>query len=158
MKRIKLCGGSYALVDDEDYGWLQKYKWHLNGGYATRTEKNRTIKMHREIMRTPKGKLTDHINQNKLDNRKNNLRFCTGSQNQANVPKINKLTSSPFKGVSWFKRYRKWRVQISVDGIHKHIGYFDNEVHAAIAHDLWAKDSFGEYASTNFRVVQLFSN
>ena len=91
MKKIKLSKGKYALVDDKDYDQLSKVSWHFNDLYATRglvsDGKLKTIYLHRFIANTPKGMETDHINQNKLDNRRENLRICTSSQNRTNKGK-----------------------------------------------------------------------
>ena len=85
MKEIPLTRGKFALVDDEDYEWLSQWKWYCSTtGYAVRGCKNRILYMHREIAKTKPGMLTDHINRNKLDNRKENLRFCSHRENMKN--------------------------------------------------------------------------
>jgi len=66
----------------------------------------------------------DHINGNTFDNRIENLRNCSKSQNQFNK-KISKNNTSSIKGISWSKQKKKWRARISVDGQEKHIGFFD---------------------------------
>ena len=71
MKKIPLTQKQFALVDDENFKWLNQWKWYFSNGYAMRGfRKNGKIirlLMHREILKTPKGKDTDHINSNKLD-------------------------------------------------------------------------------------------
>ena len=93
MKQIFLTKGFIALVDDDDYNHLSQWKWHVSNGYAVRTRHfkdlngkwcKQTIFMHRVIMNTPKGMYTDHVDQNKLNNCKPNLRFCTISENNRN--------------------------------------------------------------------------
>ena len=87
MKYIKI---SYkntcyeAKVDDSDYELLSKYRWNYTNGYAQGKVNGKLIGMHRFIMRTPKGMVTDHINHDTLDNRRANLRICTHAQNMAN--------------------------------------------------------------------------
>ena len=87
MKEIKLTQDKVALVDDEDYKWLNEFKWYCAAGYAARNspkingKQSINIFMHREINNTPKGMDTDHISHNRLDNRKVNLRTCTCSEN-----------------------------------------------------------------------------
>lgn len=103
MKKIPLTQGKFALVDDEDFDVLNKFKWCCNNwGYAMRNIQRNGIKsaiiMHREIMNTPKGMDTDHIDHNKLNNQKNNLRICTRRENQRNRKK-NVNGTSKFKGV-----------------------------------------------------------
>jgi hypothetical protein len=92
MKRIKLTQGKYALVDDEDFESLNKYKWYFHQGYAIRNTKMKfgkrtTIFMHRIITNCPKGKDVDHINMNGLNNQKYNMRVCKRSQNITNDKK-----------------------------------------------------------------------
>src|SRR5574341_305184 len=92
MKEIKLNNGSVCIVDDDDYEDLNKYKWKVSKwGYAVRelqrNGKWSTILMHRVVNRTPVGMVTDHINGNKLDNRRFNLRTCTTTENNANRSK-----------------------------------------------------------------------
>lgn len=74
------------MVDDEDFEYLNQWKWTAhrigNDWYATRGEKKKIIYMHREILRTPKGMLTDHIDMDGLNNQKKNLRICTHQQNK----------------------------------------------------------------------------
>jgi len=92
MKKIKLSQGKVTLVDDEDFDLLSKYRWHYHTGcrceYARRSTwkdgKVGTIYMHQMIINTPPGLETDHINGNKLDNRRENLRICTTRENQHN--------------------------------------------------------------------------
>lgn len=93
-KKIFLPQNRYVTVDDDDYNWLKRWKWHIAGsGYATTDIKYNDggkcgyckHRMHRLINQTPEGMLTDHINGNKLDNRKSNLRTVNATQNKANI-------------------------------------------------------------------------
>lgn len=93
-KKISLSQGKYAIVDTEDYDWLNQRTWSAikagNTFYAGRTQtkpKRKRIYMHREIMKAPPNKQVDHINLNGLHNKKCNLRLCTNSQNHQNSPK-----------------------------------------------------------------------
>ncbi len=86
MRKIKLTQGEYALVDNIDFERLNKHKWYYNGNYAVRgiliNKKPVVWRMHWDIMGKPeKGLETDHINRNKLDNRKSNLREITQLEN-----------------------------------------------------------------------------
>jgi hypothetical protein len=72
LKTIKLSQGKEVIVDEEDYAYLSQWKWYFNGGYAVRGCKKRIL-MHRVIMATPDDKVTDHINRDKLDNRRCNF-------------------------------------------------------------------------------------
>lgn len=105
--------------------------------------------MHREIMDVPKHLVCDHINHNGLDNRKNNLRTCTRQQNTHNQ-KPRKKGTSKYKGVDWNKRQKKWRARIYYRGKCHYLGYFNNEIDAALTYDKKAKELFGEFACLNF--------
>lgn len=159
MKTIPLTHGKVAIVDSEDYKWLSQFKWRAQKSgkrpdsfYAVRNvtiEKRRTtIQMHRQIMHPPEGLEIDHKNNNGLDNRRCNLRFCTRSQNMANSRGHTRRFSS-FKGVSFHKEYKKWRVRITHNGKNLHVGFFRSEVRAAKAYDDKAKELFGEFARPN---------
>ena len=98
------------------------------------------IKMHREILRVPDEMFVDHINHNGLDNRKANLRSATRAQNTRNRRKDQKSNfHSKYKGLTWYRRKKRWAVRIIVDGKSKFIGYFDNEIDDAKAYDTAAK-------------------
>ena len=149
---IPLTQGLYALIDGEDYEWLNRWKWHAQRAkndicYAVRLE--RKISMHRIITNAPKNKQVDHINHNGLDNRRCNLRICTNSQNsQSRRLSLNK--TSKYKGVMWDKRCKKWYVQITCFYKQAYLGRYDNEIEAAKTYDKKAKELFGEFALTNF--------
>lgn len=166
VRRIPLTQGQYALVDDEDYGWLIRWKWTVAKGRAVRSERvsetpgitrhnRKKIQMHRVILGARPGEQVDHINRDKLDNRRENLRIATGSQNQHNKAAIllrkGKETSSVYKGVSWNRKKRKWWVGIAVNGKTIHVGRFNDEVEAAKAYDEAARRLHGEFACLNFR-------
>jgi hypothetical protein len=112
----------------------------------------RMLKEQGKILR--KDEYVDHINRNPLDNRRENLRVATSSQNNVNKGKIKavngKETSSKFKGVSWDKKAQKWKARIKCDGMSTHLGYFDSEEDAARAYDNAAKDRHGEFENLNF--------
>lgn len=160
MKCIKLTKNKSAIVDDECYNELNKWRWHCDGrGYAARTEHNgydngkrvtQSIKMHRQILRASKGVFVDHINGDKLDNRRSNLRFATTAQNNRNS-KTPAHNSSGYKGVYEDKRNlkNKWQAYITVDNKKIHLGYFYTKEDAAKKYNDVAKELFGEYARVN---------
>lgn len=155
MKEIKLSqhgknrGLYVALVDDDDFDYLNQFKWQVQankyGLYAKRHMNGLTIRMHWDIMG---GKLIDHIDGNGLNNQRNNLRFCTHSQNAMNK-KSDKNTTSKYKGVCWYKTRSVWVGQIGINGKSTCLGYFTDEIEAAKAYDREAKILFGEFARLN---------
>ena len=152
-KKIELTRGYETIVDAKDYGWLNQWSWYYAHGYAVRTVydengKSHQLRMHRLIINTPDGMDTDHINGDKLDNRRQNLRPATRSQNVANTF-VEKQNNSGYKGVSWKKSNNKWVAQIRVDNVVKHIGLFDSKEEAGRAYNKEATRYFGEYAYLN---------
>src|SRR3990167_10308366 len=103
MKEIKLTQGKITLVDDEDFEYINQWKWHVIKNkkqthfYAQRSENGKSIRMHRVIMKTPHNKDVDHIDHNGLNNQKNNLRNCTTQENIRNRTSYGK---SSYLGVS----------------------------------------------------------
>ena len=155
MKEIPLTQGKFALVDDEDFDRINQWKWCYRQGYAIRgvnlgKRKVKTIQMHTLIIGTPKGMTTDHINGNKIDNRRSNLRICTQKQNTKNRQVSKKIVkSSTYKGVSWHKQNKKWQANIKVNYHHIYLGTFKTENEAARAYDTAATKHFGEFARLN---------
>lgn len=155
MKTIPLTKGKEAFVSDCDYEYYSQFNYYLNSeGYAVRdiwivgTGKKKTVRMHREILQTPPGMDTDHIDRNRLNNQRENLRVCTRSQNLANKgPR--ETNKSGFKGVSWSKQNKKWAVQVGVNKKTICIGHFDDIVDAAKAYNEAAIKHFGEFAHLN---------
>ena len=152
MKEIKLSKGKFAFVDDEDFEYLNQWKWCIDDrNYAKRAVningKQSWIKMHRIIMNAPGKMEVDHVNRNNLDNRKSNLRICTHSQNIANSKKPITNTSG-VKGVHWKKNNNKWESYIGYQGKKIYIGLFDDIEKAAIAYKNKAHELFGEFART----------
>lgn len=160
MKKIELTQDQVTWVDDWNFEELNQYKWYAKwdestkGYYAARNEsmglgKRTTIRMHAQIMKTPKGMRTDHINGNTLFNLESNLRICNASENNRNRGRtIN--NKSGYKGVSWHKHTRKFQSQIRHDGKVIYLGYFDNPIDAAVVYDAKAKELHGEFARVNF--------
>lgn len=153
MREIQLTQGKFAMVDDEDYEKLNKFNYCYNKGYAARgrtigKNKRDTITMHKDIIFCPEGMEIDHINGNKLDNRKSNLRICTKQQNQWNCSST-KNSTSKYRGVCFDNGTGKWRAGIMKDGKFIHIGRFFSETEAAIAWNEKAIEICGEYARLN---------
>jgi hypothetical protein len=150
-KSIPLTRGRFAIVDDEDAARVMDFTWHyMNNGYAGTTyDQGRKIYLHRFVMGAKRGEQVDHINMNKLDCRKENLRICSNQQNNANKTKQINNTSG-YKGVTWDKVNKKWSAAIMVNKRSKKLGRFTNKEDAAREYDKAAKMYFGEFARTNF--------
>jgi hypothetical protein len=159
MKEIIMTKGYVSLVDDADFGIVNKYKWHVYRRnhivYAISTirekGKRKTIYLHQVIMGTMnKGReiQIDHIDGNGLNNIRENLRRCTGFQNQHNRRRCRKSTSK-YKGVNWNIGTKKWISRICCNRKRIHLGYFKNELDAAIAYNAAAIKYFGEFARLN---------
>lgn len=151
-KSIFLSNGKECLVDDADYPWASQYKWHENTfGYAGRQKQVRGIragfKMHRELVNAPKGLDVDHINGNKLDNRRVNLRLATRQENARNK-RAQKNNKCGYKGVS--PSGKKFRASIRINKKQIHLGMFATSDAAAHARDKAEKEMFGEFANCNF--------
>jgi len=155
MKVLFLNDGiTEILVDDQDYDYLSTFSWRLNtGGYAITT--NRGLRMHRLIMNAPKDKFVDHLNYNRLDNRRSNLRLCTNAQNLQHSRSARRIKhpTSKYKGVSFAKERSKWLASITLFGHGINLGHYQTEHQAAMVYDLWALELFKEFANPNSNVV-----
>lgn len=153
--KIPLTQGKFAVVGPRDYKYLMQWKWHCDRGYALRSGYMNgirpKIRMHRAILERLGFKdfeECDHINRNKLDNRRLNLRPVTHRQNMYNQNQRGNNTSG-YTGVSWYKNYKKWRVQIPINGRNTHVGYFDDIEEAKRVRDKVVKKHYGEFAALN---------
>jgi len=159
-KLIPLTQGKFAIVDDEDYEELSKYKWFAHkepsAWYAYRNvrlpnNKRTLISMHRQILNPPKGVGVDHINHNGLNNKKENIRECTNAQNQHNRRRVKDKTTSKYKGVYYDERgKRKWVVRFKQDGKEHYVGCYYAETEAAEAYDRAVSKLRGNFACLNF--------
>lgn len=114
-----------AFVDKKDKDLVSKYKWHLHhSGYVQTNVKQqgeyKRVRLHKLLL--PEVRITDHINRNKLDNRRRNLRPITASGNIIN--------RSSTKGVYYEKRLRKWKAVIGVKYRQIYLGLFSTEEEA----------------------------
>lgn len=163
MTTIPLTQGLVALVDDEDYPWLVSFNWcaarraGARCNYAVRRTiqdaqgASRILCMHRQIMGEPVGFDVDHRNGDGLDCRRGNLRIATRCQNARNQRRLRLGKTSRFKGVSQHETNGRWRATIRVSPTRReHLGYFGDEVSAALAYDVAARHYFGEFAAPNF--------
>lgn len=158
FKKIKLTQGKYALVDAEDYEWLSQWKWFFDirkgdkTGYAFRNTRvgegpRRRIRMHNEILGA---RNIDHANGNGIDNRKNNLRPASRSQQAFNKGVHEHKKSLGCKGVSVVKDKKGipsyWIARITVEKKRIYLGVFKNHIAASRAYIKAAKKYHGEFA------------
>lgn len=140
---------AYALVDDEDYERVTDGpRWCFYQGYARRqlskgTPPNRTVQsvlLHRVVLGLEHGDGldADHINRNRLDNQRANLRVVTRGQNAQNTP-ARAGASSQHRGVSWNAQQRKWVANARLDRKRYYLGAFDSELEAARVAAEWRK-------------------
>jgi hypothetical protein len=148
MKKIKLTNGDYAIVDNNDYLFLNSYTWTCLQSKGNRTKyaqsrmgiKNESmIYMHRFILDAKKNQIIDHKNRNGLDNRRKNLRFCTASENQWNKSLYSKNVSG-YTGVSWHKNGEKWQARISAHNKTYFLGLFTDKKEAVLAYKNKSKE------------------
>ena len=159
MKEIMLSQGRVALVDDNDFEWLNKFKWYFGwNGYAIRSVKggNKKVSMHRTILLTScdnKGIQVDHINRNKLDNRRANLRKCSLIENRFNQSKGRNNTSS-FKGVCRHNQGKitTYKAYMYRKNKQHHLGVFSDIIKAAQTYDKAVLKYYGEFAAFNFPI------
>ncbi len=121
-----------TLISDQDVPTQGSYQWRLGGtGYAVRWKNGRTVYLHREIvgLEAGDGFEVDHINRDRLDNRRENLRVTVRAENGQNLP--SQEGSSRFRGVAFDKRRGKWTAQVKVNGRKHYLGGFDTEEEAA---------------------------
>ena len=135
-----------TLIDLEYIDVVKNYKWYLKQqGYVFN---NQVGYLHRFIMNPSDDLVVDHINHNKLDNRRENLRVCTSQENSHNLPILCNNTSG-IAGVTWDKNRNKWMARIIVNGKRKHLGRYNTKEEAAEARRQAEIEYFGEFAPNN---------
>lgn len=160
MKKLQLTAGYHSIVDDDIYDELKNSKWCTGLCQRTGVPRNAHRRRGRKLellhayvfKRKFPGldfEMIDHINMNPLDNRIENLRPCTRSENAMNIKK-HKDNSSGFKGVRWESRRKHWIANICKDYKSIYLGSYKSPIEAAYAYDKKAKELFGQFANLNF--------
>ena len=162
---ITMKNGETILLDKEDYLKYRGMSWHTIKGYAAHmvTEQDaefwglparKNVYMHRAVMgmvHGDKGIMVDHINHDRLDNRKQNLRECTASENARNLRNNVNNKSTGYKGVHWLcgQRRRPWQARIKLTDKMVYLGCYESAEEAARAYNEAAAEHFGSFACLN---------
>lgn len=157
---IHLSRGQVAIVDEADYGWLNRFSWAAQYNapdkrwYAFRcvripgTRRHERIYMHRLLLGLNKGdrKHGDHKNGDSLDNRRSNLRVATVAENRRNCKRYRTNTSG-YRGVHYSKKAEKYRATITINGRRVHLGFRDTaeEAHRELYAPA-AREHYGDFA------------
>jgi hypothetical protein len=156
-KEIPLTKGAIALVDDSDYDWLMTQgRWSLsNKGYAQHWYKlngqRKALLMHRLILSAPPHLHVDHINGNRLNNCRENLRLASRSENNANRAMM-PSNSSGYRGVN--RNRKHWEARIKYQNQRIYLGSFADAQEAALSYDAAARLLFADFAKLNFPYLE----
>lgn len=141
--------GKEFYFDLEDYDKIKDYCWLSSHDYICTSINGKIIPIYKIVLNiNDSSLLVDHRNHNKADNRKNNLRIVTYSQNNMNKSMQSNNTSGA-TGVVWYKTTNKWKAQIKINGKNIHLGYFVNFEDAVKARKKAEEKYFGEYSYDN---------
>lgn len=133
--------------EDEDLFKSRKWRIHRSSGYLCAKINGKFVYFHRAVLGFPNG-IVDHINRNKLDNRKKNLRVVCRHINAVNRD-IQKNNTSGYRGVSFLKKNKVWMSCITVNKKRHYLGCYSTAKQAAVAYNLAAKKFFGDNAVLN---------
>jgi hypothetical protein len=159
---LALSKGYVATIDDAD-AHLARFKWFAVTPYpglvyaVRRRPKDEIaaspgspkISLHRQLLGVLGSVQVDHINGDTLDNRRDNLRLASSTENGSNRS-LNRNSTSGYKGVTWVKARGNWRANIKVNGKPISLGVYDDPVEAARAYDKAAIELHGAFAKPNF--------
>lgn len=154
---IKLACGNVVIVDSDDAHLVAAKKWRFRNpgstphqsAYVVATDGQKQVFLHRVIVGAAPGTIIDHINGDRLDNRKSNLRQASHTENMRNRKKHADGRHSVFKGVSRFSN-GKFRALIRDGSKQIYLGSFETEVSAAFAYDVASLQIHGDFGRRNF--------
>ena len=148
-----------TIFDKENYEKVKLYKWGLrkahkqgypNYVYTVNKISGENIYLHHFIMNSNQQEIMiDHIDSDGLNNCKNNLRFCSNSENHMNKTKNFKGNQSGFKGVVFHPKTGKWQAQTHINGKQTYLGIYNTPEEAAKAYNIAVKEHYGEFAKLN---------
>jgi len=154
-KRDDTCSSClYSLITEKCVGYQRKRPHHLTSYWYVK-DRTKSIAAHKILwvldtkMSVPEGFEIDHIDRNGTNNLRTNLRLLTSLEQKFNASSRSN-SSSLYKGVSWMKQKHKWRAQVQLDKNKVHLGYFDNEIDAALAYDHYVKEHCPPCSYLNF--------
>ena len=137
--------GRTFIFDTDDYELIKNHTWYINSeNYVQSTVNNKSLKLHRLIMKPDEKEYVDHINHDTLNNRKYNLRIVTNSENTQNRGTPSNNTSG-VKGVIWKKKNNCWEARITHNGKRIHLGCFYDLEEAKKVRQKAEIEYFGEY-------------
>ena len=146
-----------VLFDIDDYATVCRYQWSVSSnGYACSGAGKKQVLFHRLILNASCESQVDHINRNKLDNRKCNLRLCSATQNHYNKSQQSNCQSG-YRGVA-LNQYGRWVANINQNGKSIFLGSYTTPEDAANAYDSAAAIVAGEFAYRNLPQVPLRPN
>jgi hypothetical protein len=150
MKTIELLNSDgVAYVDDSDRDRVTGYRWRLHeDGYAVAGGGKTFVRMHRLIFGTARGQQVDHIDRNRLNNQRANLRAATASQNAANRG-LRSNNTTGYKGVVLVRKSGRYQARTMVSGACRSLGHYDTALEAAVVYDRVVTEIHGEFAATN---------
>lgn len=149
MRCITKSGASF-IFDKIDEPLVRSHTWSLARGHFRTVIGGRTRYLHQLIMGSAEGEQVDHINMDKSDNRRCNLRYATHAENQQNKG-LRSDSTTGYKGVCFDKRSGKYVAYINAEGHRTYLGYFSNKKDGAEAYDKAAKILHGGFAKLNFK-------
>lgn len=151
---VACSGGGEAIIDSTDASIADGWNWSISKGYAVRGESigeglSRKLYLHRLVAGAQVGVMVDHVDGNRLNNRRANLRIVSAVENARNRRPQSNATSR-YKGVSFRSDRGTWLAAIRIHGKLKKLGTFRTEAEAAMAYDNAARRAFGSFAFLNF--------
>jgi len=160
MTEIQLTQDQVTKISDEDYAVISAHRWYaaltVRGEYVAGSWiSGRNVDMSRYLLSAPPELTVDHIDGDKLNNQRSNIRLATNAQNCWNGGKKLRRgkASSKYKGVSYHSRDYVWQANIRKDYKLYYLGSFDSEEAAAVAYNTAAIEMFGEFANPNVIVA-----